>query len=702
MDGDLDHRRLRPSREVLADVLRSRRVAVVGASDNSRWSLVSHQTATRYGFPDQRFLVNRRGEPAHGTRTVASCREIGEPIDVGLLLVKGEALPDAIRDAAAAGASGVVALASGFGETGADGARAQAALVELADELGLTLFGPNCLGFVNYVDRTAAWAAPPPVPRADPGSIALVSQSGAIAIQLGRFAAKQSIRFSHVVSTGNEAMVGTIDVAETLVEDERVRCLALFVESIADVGRFDQFARRAAELEKPIVMLKAGRSPLTADLIASHTGSLAGDDRVIDAALRQAGVVRVDALEELVVTAGLITAIGRVGPGKLGVVSISGGACDIAADAASALGTPLATFSEDTVHRLTGGVEGRSARNPFDVTGAAVRGAELMGDAVEAVAADPDVALVAVVDVLPDGDTVAEPSARLEVLAAAMRAAETPCVLVHQGTQDVPADLASRLTEIGAAPWIAGIDRALTAAGHLMRRSAWSAPNVSAAEPPLDVEPRPFSEWEALALLAENGIPTVETRLASTTDEAVAAARAVGYPVVVKVSSPGILHKSEVGGVALDLRDDDAVRTAFGRVAARVADRSDVDGVVVAPMRRGGVELIVGVVNDLAWGPMLAVGLGGIWVEVLADSALRRLPVGSADVEEMLAELRGRALLDGVRGGTPADIGRLTDVVVDIARLAGRLGPRLESLEINPLRVDGAVVEALDAALTWR
>jgi acyl-CoA synthetase (NDP forming) len=693
---------LRPSREALADVLRSRRIAVVGASDNSRWSLVSHQTAMRYGFPDERFLVNRRGRPAHGATTATSCRAIGTPIDVALLLVKGEALPDAIRDAAEAGATSVVALASGFGEAGVDGARAQSALVELADELGLALFGPNCLGFVNYVDRTAAWAAPAPVPRAEPGSIALVSQSGAIAIQLGRFAAKQSIRFSHVVSTGNEAMIGAIDVAETLVEDDRVRCLALFVESIPDVSRFDAFAARGAELGKPIVMLKAGRSSLTADLIASHTGSLAGDDRIIDAALRQAGVVRVDSLEELVLTAGLFTAIPRVGPGKLGIVSISGGACDIAADAAEVLGTPLATLSDHTVRTLTGDDEGRTARNPFDVTGAAVRGAELMSEAVAAVAADPDVGLVAIVDVLPDGDTVTEPSGRLEVLADAMRSADVPCVLVHQVSQDTPVELAGRLHEIGATPWIAGIDRAVKAAGHLIRRSAWSPSSASPGEGAIEIEPRPLSELETLTLLEQNGIPAIEARLAATADDAVAAARAIGYPVVVKVSSPAILHKSEVGGVVLDLRDDDAVRAAVRHVTQQVADRPDVDGVVVAPMRTGGLELIVGVVNDPAWGLVLAVGLGGIWVEALDDSILRRVPVGRTDVEQMLSELRGRALLEGARGGTPADIARLADVVVGVAHLAERLGPRLESLEINPLRVDGAVVEALDAALTWR
>jgi acyl-CoA synthetase (NDP forming) len=242
----------------------------------------------------------------------------------------------------------------------------------------------------------------------------------------------------------------------------------------------------------------------------------------------------------------------------------------------------------------------------------------------------------------------------------------------------------------------------MKAVGHLIRRSTWHAPPARSAEPPLEVELRPLSELETLALLEANGVPTVETRLAATADDAVVAAHAIGYPVVVKVVSAGIAHKSELGGVALDLRDDDAVRSAFERVTRRVADRTDVDGVIVAPMRHGGIELIVGVVNDGAWGRVLAVGLGGIWVELLGDSTLRGLPVGADDVEKMLSELRGRPLLDGVRGGTPADISRLTEVVVEFARLAGRLGPRLESLEINPLRIDGDVVEALDAALTWR
>ena len=686
----------------LRAALTARRLAVVGASDKSRWSHVTQATAERYGFGVERLLVNRRGEDVHGTKAYTSCRAIGEPIDIALLLVKNEALPDALRDAAAAGASSAVVLASGFGEAGPAGREAQRALVELADELELLLFGPNCLGFVNFVDRTAAWAAPAPVPDAEPGSIALISQSGAIAIQLGRFAAKQAIGFSHVVSTGNEAMVGAIDVAATLVEDERVACLAIFLESIRDAEQFDDFASRAAELDKPVVMLKAGRSALAAEVIASHTGALAGDDRVIDAALRQAGVTRVASLEELIVTAGLLTSIGRVGPGKLGVVSISGGACDMVADAAATLGTPLATFSGETVRRLGGAELHAQTRNPFDVTGAAVGGAELMGEAVSAVASDPDVAVVAIVDVLPDGVTVPEPSARLGVLAQAMAEAAKPCLLVHQVTQDVPGDARAALRAMGAEPWICGIDTALKAVGHLLRRSSSRPVRLQAPLSPLAIEPKPLSEAEALKLLEDNGVPVVPTRTAADAEDAVAAARELGFPVAVKVASADIVHKSDLGGVVLDVADETAVRVAFDSVtAAARATGAHVEGVLVAPMRRGGVELIAGVVRDPEWGLMLAVGLGGVWVNVLDDSSLRRLPVVAEDVVAMLGELRGRALLDGFRGAPAADVERVAEVVADLASLAARLGPRLESIEVNPLRVEGDSIEALDAAVIW-
>jgi acyl-CoA synthetase (NDP forming) len=687
-------------RGAIAAALGARRVAVVGASESSRWSHLVHETATAYGFPHELVLVNRSGARAHGRPTASSCAAIGDRIDAALVLVGREHVPEALHDAAAAGAAAAVVLASGYGEAGDDGEAAQRLLAELGAELGLTLFGPNCLGFVNFLDRTAAWAAPPPTLSADIGSIALVSQSGAIAVQAGRFAFKRSIRFSHVVSTGNEAAVGALDVADALVDDERVRCFALFVETIADVPRFDAFTLRAAELDKPVVMLKPGRSALAASVIATHTGALAGDDRIVAAALRQAGVIRVESLEDLIMTAGLLASVGRRRGGKLGVVSISGGACDLVADAAAAAGTPLAVLTDETALRLRG-APGLPAHNPYDVTGAAVAGAELMSDAVLAVADDPEVAIVAVVDVLPDGLTVPEPSKRLAVLGEAFRSASVPCILVHQVMQDIPPALAAELDAMGIEVRICGIDHAVRCLGALLGPPL--SPSTGSGVAPSDASAVDAStELEALRLLEQHGVPIVPVVVAKTEDDALAAARRFGHPVVLKLSSPDVLHKTEVGGVALDLRDDDDVRNAFAAVTTGAAEcGARVEGVLVAPMRRGGIELIAGIVRDPAWGLVLAVGLGGVWVDVLDDSSLRRLPVDADEVGRMLRELRGAAVLAGVRGGAAADVAQIGAAVAALARLAHRLGPRLESLEVNPLWVDGDRVEALDAAITW-
>ena len=703
-DDPVSTRRARPSRERLHSLLTSGSVALVGASDNSRWSLTAFATATKFDYPAKLFLVNRRGAPAHGRPTAVSCEAIGEPVDIAVLLVGAASLPDALRDAAAAGIKGVVALASGFGEAGEAGREAQAALVALADELDVTFFGPNCLGFMNLVDRVSAWASPAPVPDAAPGAVALISQSGGLAIQVGRFAAKQGVRFSHVISTGNEAMVDALDVAATVVEDERVRSLAMFVEAIGDAQRFDKLTARAAELGKPIVMLKAGRSVLAVQVIASHTGALAGDDELIDIALRSAGVIRVDSLEDLVVTAGFVTRTGRLAPGKLGVVSISGGARDLVVDSAELAGTPLATFSEQTRTRLreTGSAYG-AVHNPLDVTGAAVGGPELMTAAMEAVAADPDVAIIGILDVLPDGIAQLEPSARLTALGETILRLGKPCVVIHQVAQDVPAELRARVADVGVEYWICGIDRAVKAIGSAIRWSQWQPRPVAHAEAIAPVDTRPLSEAEALDLLAGHGIPVVPHRLVRSAEEAVAAARELGHPVVVKVVSAQIAHKSDIGGVELDLTGDADVRAAFERVTAAAAgvEGAQVDGALVAPMRRGGIELIAGIVRDPIWGLTLAVGLGGVWVNVLNDSSLRRLPVDEQDVHEMLGELRGRSILEGARATTAANLDRLARAIADLGQLAEQLGPQLESMEINPLRVDGDTVEALDAAVTW-
>lgn len=700
MDGALAETPVR-----LRELLSPRSVVLVGASDRSGWSSGSYANFESVGYDGALYLVNRNGGEVHGRAAFTSCAEIGEPVDLALMLVGAAALPGALADAAAAGVRSAVVLAAGFGETGADGVRAQEELVEQCRELDLLCLGPNCLGFVNVVDRAPAWSGQ--LMPVAPGGVAIVSQSGATAYAIAAFAGAQNIGLSHVISTGNEAMVDTLDMAAAVLEDDRVRALAMFLESIRDAERLRRLAERAAELEKPIVMLKVGTSALAAEIALTHTGALVGDDRLVDAALRQLGVVRVDSIEQLAMTAGLLARTGPLPPGGLGVVSISGGACDIVADRAEAAGVPLEPLAETTQARLAGVLAAYGTlRNPLDITGAASADPQIFADALVALADDPSVALLAAIHVLPTEER-ARYRSTIEVIASGLRAAGSRGLLVDQTVHDIDPYTAAALDELGVPHAMTGLRDTVDAVGGAIRWSAWlrrarTAP-PSADELELDDRRGQWSEARSLELLAANGIPVVPARLVATREDAVDAARELGYPVVVKVVSPEILHKSDIGGVALDLRTADAVDDAFDRVTAAgsAVDGAHVEGALVAPMRRGGLELIVGVVRDAHWGPTLAVGLGGVLVHVADDTSLRLLPVDERDVRDMLDELRGRALLDGVRGGPAADVDRLVATIVSFARLAERLGPRLASVEINPLRVDGAAVEALDAVVVW-
>jgi acetate---CoA ligase (ADP-forming) len=704
MDRALVEQAEAPSAARLRSFLSPKSVAIVGASDRSGWSAGAFVNFEKLGFDGALHLVNRNGGVVHGRQAVTSCREIGEPVDLALMLVGAKGLPDALADAAAAGIHSAVVLASGFSEVGGGhGASVQDELVDLCRELDIVCLGPNCLGFVNVVDHAPAWSGMMPVPLVE-GAVAIVSQSGATGSEIATFASAQNIGLSHIISTGNEALVDTIAMASAVLEDERVRAVAMFVESIRDAERFHALAERAAALEKPIVMMKVGTSTLAAEIALTHTGALVGDDRVVDAALRQWGVIRVQSLEELAVTAGLLAHTGPLPSGGLGVVSISGGACDIIADSAEVVGLALPVLAESTQTRLAEFLPDFGAlRNPLDITGAASENPPLFGDALAGIADDPAVAVLAAVYILPTEGRAERFAPRLEQIARGLQAAGDRGVLVAPTSGDINPFVAGMLDELGIGHAISGVRDAVDAIANAIRWSAWLRRPHAAEAAGSELEPGSgqWSEARALELLADNGVPVVPWRLAKTADEAVAAAQELGFPAVVKVVSPEILHKTDIGGVELRLGDDADVRTAFERVTA-AAQGAHVEGVIVAPMRSGGVELIVGVVRDPHWGPVLAVGLGGVWVHVADDTSLRLLPVGEDDVREMLGELRGNALLHGARGSQEADVERLVQTIVAFAQLAERLGPQLDSIEINPLRVEGPVIEALDAAVVWR
>jgi acyl-CoA synthetase (NDP forming) len=697
--------------ERLRTLFRPRNVALVGASNKSNFSLGTYANLTNFGFNDRTFLVNARGAETHGQPTFTTCEAIGEPIDLAHMMVPQARTLEALTEAATAGVHNAVILSSGYGEVGAAGIAAQNELVAHAESLDIALLGPNMLGFVNFVDGVPVMPGPVPVQPAGP--VALLSQSGASAAAMSDFASLSGVGLSYMVTLGNEAMINAAHVIDFLIEDETTKAIAIFLEAVRDPEAFAAAARRAAAAGKAIVVLKVGASDLSARSAAAHTGALVGDDAVVDAAFADLGIIRVDTIEDMIITAGTAAHLGPLELPGVGVVSFSGGACDIIADRAEDHGVLIPEISSETTEIISSAMSDfATVHNPLDVTGAAVIKPEMFTTAIEAMSKDPSVGVVAVVCPLP-GLSDSKPWRGIgmaKAIGAGVGKSAVPVVWVNQVLAPTTTLIREVMEEVHGPFVIPGLASSMIALGKIGR---WSQRIRELAEAPvtapeIDV-PAPaertgtWSEDAARGLLEKAGIAVVPATLTTSADQAVEVAAAFGGPVAMKIVSPEILHKSDIGGVRLAVEGDEAVREAFGAVTAAGDSVPDakVEGVLVSPMRSLATELLIGVVRDPQWGPILAVALGGIFVEVLGDSVLSTLPVTTSKAHAMLANLRGAAILNGVRGGKAADLDALADVIMKVGDLATALGDELLSLEINPLRVDGDQIEALDAVVEW-
>jgi acyl-CoA synthetase (NDP forming) len=687
-----------------------RSIALVGASDSSGWGRFIVDSLRTAGFTGPVRPVHPTRPTAFDLPTAPNLRALDEPVDLAFVLAPTRAVEEVLADAAATGIRNAVVLASGYGDGGGEPGRAlERRLVERAIELDITLLGPNCLGFVNAAASVAPFGLNivPPLRR---GPVGIVLQSGALTSNVLSFARAHQVGISLLTSMGNEAVVTTADVLEHLITDDDTEVIGLFLESVRDAPRFVELAARALQVGKPIVALKVGRTEAGQRTALAHTGALAGDDAVVDAAFRQFGVIRVTSLEQLLVTSGLL-ASGQVPRGRrMGVVTASGGACDIIADRSTDEGLEIVDFAATTTERLGAALPPfASARNPLDVTGIvlAERGSAQagLGDvALEAVVDDPNIDFVLNMIALP-GAPPPDPTPielRVAQIAASTQRSTVPVVNFTATCSDL-APYPQELLDRHGLHALAGIEFGLTALGQAVRwhETRARAPFRSAAAAPPALAPGvpagPWSEARSRELVAAAGVPVVPAELVTDAAAAVAAAARFGGPVALKVCSAAIPHKSDIGGVELGVTGADAVRAAFERVrAAGLAAVQEVDGVLVSPMRAPATELFVGVTVDPSFGPVLAVGLGGVFIEVLKDVALRLLPVDAGEVRRMLAELRGAAVLAGARGTRPADLDRVAEVVAAVATAAAGLGGALHTLEINPLRVDGDAVEALD------
>jgi acetate---CoA ligase (ADP-forming) len=690
----------------VARLLRPTSIAVIGASDRSRWSQTIVENLRSHGYRGTLSLVNPKGVPVHGQASVKRCSEL-EEVDLGIVLVPQLAVPGVIDDLADAGASAAMILTSGFAETGPEGAALQDEIVTRARTRGLSLLGPNSLGFIDYLSGVVAWATPVKPPSGRSG-VAILSQSGATALFLSQLAHQQDIGLSHVVATGNEADLDGTAFLDYLIDVPETRAVAMFIETVRDPAAFRASAARALAKGKPMVVLKVGRSEVTARSAEAHTGALVGDDNAFDGICRRYGIIRVSSVEELLVTADIAATCGVLRPGGLAFLSNSGGICEIGADRAEELGLTLPELSETTLASLRDLLPGYGTpHNPLDLTGG-IDPADCE-EIVRMLGAQEDVAAV-LCPYYPVPNTPDEVSERLSALhdglARGLKAIPVPGLLVSYTCTHV-SDHARAIVAASDLPYRAcGLDLAMAGLAALARWSdryrAVSGPeDVGEAQ---HIGARPRSEVDALAYLSSQGVPVVPWTLARTAAEAAEATDGVAGKVVVKIASADILHKSDIGGVVLNVEGGSAAAAAFAKVTGAARKHypdARVDGALVVPMRDRGLELLVGVTRDPQWGPMLALGLGGIFVEILKDVSMRPLPVDAAEVGRMLSELRGAGMLDGARGVPAADRDAIAAAVVAIGRAAVAAGPDMSVLEVNPLWVNGAQVEALDALMEW-
>jgi acetate---CoA ligase (ADP-forming) len=685
--------------------LEPRSVAVIGAS-RRRGTVAGElfHNLLAGGFEGPVYPVNPNARVVQSVVAYPSVTEVPGPVDLAVLAVPAAAVVAAATECAAKGVRALVVISAGFAETGPGGAERQARLLAVCREAGMRLIGPNCLGVLNTDPNVRLHATfGPTAPLA--GRVGFLSQSGALGLAIVDYANALGLGLSSFVSVGNKADISGNDLLNYWEQDDRTGLVLLYLESFGNPRKFARIARRVAR-SKPVLAVKGGRSAAGARASSSHTGALlAASDVTVDALFRQAGVIRTDTLAELFDVASLLAnqpvARGR----RVGIVTNAGGPGIMCADACEAGGLQVAELSEGLRSELAAGLPAEaSVANPVDLLASAP--AEHYRRTVALVAASGEVDAVIVIFIPP---LATEPAAVAAAVAAAAGAGTVPVLNVVMSAGQLPREADGSAVRLPAYRFPEDAARALARAATYggwrerpegqvpelpgMRRDE-AAALLAAAMAEDAGAPRWLAPDEVAALLACYGLPMAEWRLADTPEAAGAAAEALGGPVALKAVAPTLVHKTEASGVRLGLSGATQVRAAAGEVAAAVAAAGHaVERFLVQRMVGQGVELLVGVVHDASFGPVVACGAGGVAVELLNDVAVRITPLTDRDAAEMVRSLQTFPLLDGYRGAPKADVAALEELLLRVSALV-EAHPQVAELDCNPVRVlpQGAVV----------
>ncbi len=683
--------------EQLQPFLSPKGVAVIGASSHPTklgYGVLKNLAHPEWGFPGPVYPINPKAREILGLKVYPHISAVPDPVDLAVILIPAPAVPQAVEDCGKRGIKGVVVVSGGFRELGEEGARLQEQVVAVAHRYGMRVMGPNGIGVIDTViplNTTFVSSMP------HRGHVSVISQSGALCGAAIDWTRRRGIGFARMYSVGNQADLVETDFLQVLAEDEHTRVIALYVEEISDGRRFYEVARQVAR-QKPLLFLKAGRTEAGHEAAKSHTGALAGAAAAYRAACEDAGVIWCTSLQELLETAHALahnpTPRGR----HVAVITNAGGPAALAADALAEAGLTLAHPSPESQERLRKHLPpAAQVTSVVDMLGGA--GPKEYRAATDIILQDPNVDAAVVIHV---PQATVNPDDLVTVVSEVRRErTRVPLVMAFPG-QETVSDALIRANREGLAAVTFPEDAARVLRHLVDRRTVLDRPVQEPRRPEGMSPPRSFpspsllTDWDLRPVLAAYGIPTPEAALVQSPEEAVRAAKDIGFPVALKVMSRAALHKSDVGGLTLGLEDERAVERAARAMLEAFAGEEGWLGMEVQAMVPEGVEVILGVMRDAQFGPLVMFGTGGIWVEVLKDVAFAVPPLTGERARALVERTRASALLRGVRGRPPADVDALVDALVRLSWLAVDW-PGLQELDINPLFVLDKGVVAVDA-----
>ncbi len=698
------------SRAAVQCALNPRSVAVLGASDDlMKWGGSILALLRKFGFGGAVHPVNPRADAVQGIKAWPSVQAIGQPVDVAVIALPQERTEAAFEDCAAAGVKVILMVTSQFAESGAEGAALQDKLLAIARRAGMRIIGPNCMGYFNSHADMNLLNSQALMRNASliKGEVALISQSGALAGAMLARAYDLGVGFSICVSLGNQADLEVCDFLDYAIDDARSKVIALYVEGVRDGARFVDLLGRARAAGKAVLIVKAGRTELGQKAVQSHTASLAGEFRAFESQVRHAGAVLVDDFLELIAQAAAWTRLPAPSGPQVAVLSGSGGGGAVASDLVGEAGLQAATLGATTVHKLLQLMPEAAAHLPFDlgaVPGPMRSTPQWLRQVLDTMLADPGVgAGLFLMTTMP------EMAATAATVVDVNRENPKPVAFVNAASS-AGAEAGAKLKAEGLVNF-ASVKEAL---GYLRNRLAWEHHENEAPAPDAKAQaaiekiagefsPGLVSEFDAKRLLAAAGIPVTRGELARSEDQAVQAAASIGWPVVMKLVSAQISHKSDVGGVVLNVGDADAVRQHFRALqqAAQRVPGASFDGCLVQQQARADVEVLIGTNWDAQFGAMLMIGIGGTLVELLKDTALLPASAGPRAIRRAIQALRLFPLLDGYRGKPRANLDALVDAARRFGQLAVQLGARLPECEANPVMIAGDSLVVADARAVW-